>query len=369
MKILSVIGTRPQFVKAAVICRATRNRAEIVHKVVDTGQHYDAAMSDVFFQELGIPAPEYNLAVGSASHGIQTGEMLKRLDPVLVSEKPDWVLVYGDTNSTLAGVLAASKLHIATAHIEAGMRSYNRSAPEEINRLLTDKIADLLLCATPYALDNLRKERLEDRALVTGDVMYDAYLTVREAAEARSASFASACPANEFALATIHRADNTDNPDRLKTLLGALERVAREICPVLLPVHPRTRGMLANLGYEPSHIKIVEPVSYLNMLYLLKRACFVMTDSGGVQKEAYFAQTPCITMRDETEWNETLENGCNVLTGADEAKIFSAALSARRAGPWRAVFGAGDAAEQILQALQGARELTLGPSMVSSSVA
>ena len=357
MKLLSVVGARPQFIKAAVICQAiAREQSDIVHRIVHTGQHYDTGMSEVFFRELGIPAPDYNLSVGSGTHGVQTGEMLKRLDPILLSEQPDWVLVFGDTNSTLAGVLAACKLHFPTAHVEAGMRSYDRGAPEEINRIVTDQLADLLLCATPYALENLRKEGLHDRAVITGDVMYDAFIGLRDLAENQGKSSGRSLPLGAFALATVHRADNTDNPARLSAIMSALDKVARDVCPIVLPLHPRTRSALAAIGCAPSSITIIEPASYLEMIDLLSRACFVLTDSGGVQKEAYFAKTPCITMRSETEWGETLENGCNVLTGADEDRIVAAARQARYAGPWTAVYGEGNAGTLILEALRRGRQ-------------
>jgi UDP-GlcNAc3NAcA epimerase len=352
MRILSIVGARPQFVKLAVISRAVAGRSGWEHRIVHTGQHYDAGLSDVFFSELEIPAPDHHLGVGSASHGEQTGEMLKRLEPVLRSESPDWVLLYGDTNSTLAGAMAASKLGLPTAHIEAGLRSYRRGMPEEINRVVADHLSDLLLCPTNGALENLRKEGLAERACFSGDVMYDAALAYRDLAEHRGGELAEAWRNGDFALATIHRAENTDDPARLVEILRGIEDIAANVCPVVWPVHPRTETRLRELGYVPAAITMIRPVSYLEMLLLEGRARFVLTDSGGVQKEAYFFRVPCITLRDETEWTETLQNRCNVLAGACASRIVDAVGSVHLSGPWQACYGDGAAGSATLEALE-----------------
>lgn len=354
MRICSIVGARPQFIKLAVICRALakRDAAEPwAHTIIHTGQHYDPALSAVFFDELAIPRPDYDLDVGSGTHGVQTGEMLKRLEPVLTAEKPDWVLLYGDTNSTLAGALVASKLALRSAHVESGLRSHRRGMPEEINRIVTDHLSDLLFCPTALAVDNLCKEGLAERAVLTGDVMYDASLAFREIAENRGGPLAETWRPGEFALATVHRAENTDEPDRLGAIVNALDHIARTICPVVWPVHPRTRKRLGDLGLSAGQVTTIQPVSYLDMLLLEGRAHFILTDSGGVQKEAYFLKIPCITLRDETEWEETLEHNCNVLTGISESKILSAATTICTDGPWAAIYGNGNAGTAILTSL------------------
>ena len=354
MKILSVVGARPQFVKAAVVCHAAARDAAIEHKLVHTGQHYDAGMSDVFFEEMAIPAPDYSLGVGSGPHGQQTGEMMKRLEPVLMAENPDWVVLYGDTNSTLAGAVVAAKLHLPCAHIEAGLRSFNRRMPEELNRIVADHLSDLLFCPTRTAVDNLAREGLRDRALLTGDVMYDAALEFRVRADSAGGPLAEAWQPGAFALATVHRAENTDQPERLQAILRALERIAAEICPVVFPVHPRTAKAIADMSWSASQVHLIPPVGYLDMLLLEGRARLILTDSGGVQKEAYFARVPCLTLRHETEWLETLENRCNVLTGSDERKILEAARDCSTAGPWTDAYGDGHAGEHILRSLLSA---------------
>ena len=354
MRVVSIVGARPQFVKLAVICRAFAKRAPAEswsHRIIHTGQHYDPELSSVFFEELEIPRPDCDLDVGSGSHGAQTGEMLKRLEPILTSERPDWVLLYGDTNSTLAGALAAAKLDLRMAHIESGLRSHRRAMPEEINRIVADRLSDLLFCPTPLAVENLRAEGLADRAVLTGDVMYDASLAFRQLAEARRGPLADTWKPGAFALATVHRAENTDDPERLRSIVAALDKIARTTCPVVWPMHPRTRNRLAVLGFETGEISVIPPASYLDMLLLEGRARFILTDSGGVQKEAYFLKIPCITLRDETEWKETLENNCNVLTGCSERKIADAAARVDHAGPWTAAYGNGNAGGIMLDAL------------------
>jgi UDP-GlcNAc3NAcA epimerase len=358
MRILSIVGARPQFVKLAAICEALGRwpGGPPEHRIVHTGQHYDVSMSDVFFAELRIPAPDYHLEVGSGGHGAQTGEMLKRLEPVLLRERPDWVVLYGDTNSTLAGAVAATKLHLPTVHVEAGLRSFDRRMPEELNRIAADHLSDLLLCPSETAVRNLAAEGLGARARLTGDVMYDAVLLYCERARQAEAEGRLTLPEiarrpGAFALATVHRAENTDDPARLRALICALDRVAAEICPVLLPLHPRTRQALERAGCAPSRVDLLPPASFFEMLLLESRARFILTDSGGVQKEAYFLRRPCVTLRPETEWVETLAGGCNVLAGCDPARIVDAARRTAEAGPWASPYGSGEAAVEVLRAL------------------
>lgn len=347
MRIVSVVGARPQFVKLAVICRALA-RYTVEHCIVHTGQHYDDAMSGSFFRDLAIPEPAYNLDVGSGSHGGQTAEMMRRLEPVLAAERPDWVLLYGDTNSTAAGALTAAKMQMRLAHIEAGLRSFNRAMPEEVNRIVADHLSDLLFCPTTAGMENLRLEGLGQRAVLTGDVMYDAVLANLKAAESRTASIAYEWEPRAYALATIHRAENTNDTNRLWLLLSALEQVAAEICPVVLAMHPRTQKIVTGMGWTPRHVVKIPPVSYPDMLLLEKRARIILTDSGGVQKEAYFLRVPCVTLREETEWVETLENSCNVVAGCtDRGRIYESAKRTSSAGPWMNPYGDGDAGMRI----------------------
>jgi UDP-GlcNAc3NAcA epimerase len=354
VRIASIVGARPQFVKLAVMHRVFESCSGVEHRIVHTGQHYDDAMSGSFFRDLAIAEPAYNLEVGSGSHGEQTAAMIARLEPVLLAERPDWVLLYGDTNSTVAGALTAAKLHIRIAHIEAGLRSFNRAMPEEVNRIVTDHVSDALLCPTRASMENLRLEGLDGRAVLTGDIMYDAVLANITAAEQRNAG-AAHWPAGSYALATIHRAENTDNPARLRVLLAALEAIAAEVVPVVLALHPRTRKMIEDFNWRPDRVTVIPPAPYLDMLLLEKRARMILTDSGGVQKEAYFLRVPCLTLREETEWVETLENSCNVLVGAsDPQRIRAAAHNIERAGPWSDHYGQGDAGFKIAAALMGA---------------
>jgi len=351
VKVMTVVGARPQFVKAAVVCRALLSRPGIEHTLIHTGQHYDASMSGVFFQELGIPEPQLNLAVGSAPHGVQTAEMMRGLEPVMEAAAPDWLLLYGDTNSTLAAALVASKLNIRQAHVESGLRSFRRSMAEEVNRIVADHLADLLFYPSNVALQNLAHEGLQDRAVFSGDVMYDAVLMFRTIAEAKGGPLAEKWKPGQFALATVHRAENTDDEARLTGILEALEEISETLCPVLLPLHPRTRARVEQLGWKPRTLTIVEPLSYLEMLLLQGRARMIVTDSGGVQKEAYFMQVPCITLREETEWIETLEHGCNQLTGTGRSEILAAARRMESTGLWGTPFGNGQAAQKIVQTL------------------
>lgn len=328
MKLLTIIGARPQFIKAASFSEEFRKTNEEV--LVHTGQHYDENMSDIFFDELGIPKPDYNLGVGSGSHGKQTASMLEGIEEVLLKEKPDGLLVYGDTNSTLAGALAASKLHIPVFHVEAGLRSYNKLMPEEQNRILTDHISDMLLCPTQTAVGNLKKEGISEGVLNTGDIMYDTVLRNIGIANEKYSNGLwfdeivsengefDKLTENEYYLATIHRAENTDNPDKLSNIFKAFGELDK---PVLLPLHPRTRKLIENLEVDMKNIIVIKPVGYLLMLYLTSNAYMVVTDSGGLQKEAYFLKTPCTTLRDQTEWIETLENSWNVLSKIDVEEI------------------------------------------------
>ena len=352
MRILSIVGARPQFVKAAAMCRALSGHTDIAHSILHTGQHYDARMSDVFFEELGIPAPDHHLGVGSGTHAAQTGEMMKRLEPVIEATAPDWVLLYGDTNSTLAGALVAAKLHVRAAHVEAGLRSFNMRMPEEINRIVADRLSALLFCPTTAAMDNAKLEGLGPLSVFTGDIMYDAFLIFRDVAEKHGGELAARWKPGEFALATIHRAENTDDPGRLRAILNALEEIAQTVCPVVLPLHPRTRNVLDAFGWQARSISVTPPITYFEMLLLEGRARLILTDSGGVQKEAYFAKAPCVTVRDETEWIETLENGCNVLAGANRDRIVHAAQEAQNAGPWTAVYGDGHSGGKMIEALR-----------------
>lgn len=349
---MTVVGARPQFVKAAVVSRAMMRCAHIDHMMVHTGQHYDTEMSGVFFEELAIPAPQVNLGTGSGSHAAQTAEMMKKLEPILESAAPDWLLLYGDTNSTLAAALVGAKLNIRQAHVESGLRSFRRSMPEEVNRIVADHLGDLLLCPSAVAKENLEREGLGSRAVFTGDVMYDAVLTFRNIAEQRGGEFAKRWQPGEFALATVHRAENTDDPARLVGILEALEAISATTCRVVLPMHPRTQARLEDVGWKPQSLVITRPVSYMEMLLLEGRARMILTDSGGVQKEAYFLRVPCITLRNETEWVETLDNGCNQLAGTEPEAIRNAALGTSSSGPWNTnLFGDGQAADVIIRCL------------------
>jgi UDP-GlcNAc3NAcA epimerase len=325
MKIVTIIGARPQFIKAAAVSRVLRASDGMDEILVHTGQHYDANMSDVFFDELEIPRPDYHLGIGSASHGAQTGRMLEGIEQVVLERQPDWVLVYGDTNSTLAGALAAVKLHIPVAHVEAGLRSFNRRMPEEINRVLTDQVSDLLFTPTEVASAHLRREGIpEARIHLVGDVMYDASLFYREKARQQTHILARlGLTPQSYVLATVHRAENTDDPHRLREIFTGLQRVAEHM-PVVLPLHPRTRHIIEGQGLTEqylSRLTLIDPVGYLEMVALEESAFAITTDSGGVQKEAFFYRVPCVTLRDETEWVETVEAGANQLVGADADRL------------------------------------------------
>ena len=375
MKIVTIVGARPQFVKAGAVNRAieelNKRGKRIQEILVHTGQHYDYLMNKVFFEELKLPKPDHHLGVGSGSHAMQTGLILARIEVVLRKEKPDTVMVYGDTNSTLAGALAASKLNIPVAHVEAGLRSYNRTMPEEINRLVTDHLSTLLFCPTDQGVRNLVKEGIkngEGRIVgKVGDVMYDSILYYSKLAEKRSTIlrnlrlFPAKTPNSKlqtpsYHLATLHRAENTDNPKKLESILKALDEIGKST-PVILPLHPRTKKMIKvyHLFSDFKNIKFIEPVSYLDMLKLEKNAKAILTDSGGVQKEAYWLRVPCFTLREETEWMETIESGWNVLTGTEGKRILREVgrLDKRRRHlKGHGIFGDGRASQKIVQTLR-----------------
>ena len=347
-----MLGARPQFIKAATVSRVIQQTPGVNEVLVHTGQHFDKNMSDVFFDEMGIPEPDYNLGISSMSHGAMTGRMLESIEQILLDEKPDWVLVYGDTNSTLAGALAASKLHIKVAHVEAGLRSSNIKMPEEQNRILTDRISTVLFCPTDAAIDNLHSEGYEGldiRVCKAGDVMYDAALFYSNRAR-QPGWFSTLNIRNDFALATIHRAENTDNPDRLREIVLALNEV-HSATPVILPLHPRTKKIIRGLDVD-LNMHTVDPVGYLEMVYLLKSCAFVLSDSGGVQKEAYYFEKPCFIMRDETEWTELVDYGANKIVGANRDAILAATNDISNDIDFSHEFyGAGDAADQIVDYL------------------
>ena len=353
MKIATIVGARPQFIKSAPVSRELRKVAK--EALIHTGQHYHDNMSEVFFRDLELPSPDYNLGVGSGPHGAQTAAMLKLIEEVLVEERPDYVLVYGDTNSTLAGALAAAKLHIPIAHVEAGLRSFNRRMPEEINRVMTDHLSTLLFCPTVTAIKNLAQEGITEGVHLPGDVMYDALLQSVEIAKQRS-TILSELNVNpqEYLLATIHRPYNTDSGENLENILAALRDIGER---VIFPVHPRTRQCLARLGFDngqpgSENLQFVRPIGYLDMLVLEQNARLILTDSGGVQKEAYFFAVPCVTLRPETEWVETVETGWNVIVGANRARIMSAVNGKqwpRETPP--PLFGNGRAAYRIVSEL------------------
>ena len=323
MKIASVVGVRPQFVKASVVSKELRKNNE--ECLIHTGQHYDYEMNKIFFEELGIPEPNYYLGVGSGLHGYQTGEMLRKLEEVLKIEKPDLVLTYGDTNSTLAGALAAAKLGIKNAHIESGLRSFDRSMPEEINRILTDHCSDILFCPTQNAVDNLGGEGITKNVYLTGDVMVDSLLFNKEIAETKSSILSDLnLKKKDYLVATIHRASNTDNIENLQNIIEAFQELNENI---VFPVHPRTEKLLKSHGlYDSlsSSVKLIKPLGFLDFIKLMNHAKMILTDSGGVQKEAYILKVPCVTLRENTEWIETIKDGWNVLVGSNKDKIIEA---------------------------------------------
>lgn len=363
MKIISVVGARPQFVKAAMVSKAIVDRnatgwdEAIDELILHTGQHYDENMSEIFFSQMGIPKPAIMLNCGGGCHGEMTGKMLIEIERALMENKPDKVLVYGDTDSTLAGALAAAKLHIPVVHVEAGFRSFNKTMPEELNRICTDHVSELLLCPTQEAIAQLKREGVENGVHHVGDVMYDAAITFGMIADNSSNILREqSLTGKGYYLVTCHRAENTDNPKRLVAIFGALKSISSQDCPVVLPLHPRTRTRLEALGIAPEMLglKILPPISFLDMVALEKHAIAILTDSGGVQKEAYFHGVPCVTLRDETEWVETVAAGWNTLVGADEKKIVEAADGIMRNSVERSAipdYGDGHAAEKVVELL------------------
>ncbi len=355
--IVTIIGARPQFVKAAIVSRQIQQMTELKEIVVHTGQHYDANMSEVFFDELEMAPPSYNLEIGSSSHGAQTGQMLTAIEQVLLKEKPKAVLIYGDTNSTLAGAIAASKLHIPVFHVEAGLRSFNMKMPEEINRIVSDRLSSLLFAPTQTAVDNLMQEGTSaDKVHLVGDVMYDVALYFGQKAEKVSNILNTlGLKDKPYLLTTIHRAENTDDTNRLSAIFNGLMQVAKDF-PVVLPLHPRTRHALDKSGLLDQvlqQLTILEPLGFLDMLQLEKQAQLIVTDSGGVQKEAFFHETPCVTLRDETEWLELVELGWNTLVKPDNANsIVKALVKQLNANPPSTTakpYGSGDSAAKITE--------------------
>ena len=362
MKIMTIVGARPQFIKAAPVSRAFRKARGVSEILVHTGQHYDRNLSDVFFRELGIPRPDHHLGIGSGPHGEQTGRMLAAIEQCILKVRPDWVMVYGDTNSTLAGALAAAKLKVPVAHVEAGLRSFNRDMPEEINRVLADHVSDLLFAPTDAAVANLRREGIaRDKIVRTGDVMFDAALHFGARAERSSRILGTlSLTPGKYVLATLHRAENTDDRARLSAIVRGLEKVS-VTTPVVLPLHPRTRAAIKRAGLaHRGSIRMIDPVGYLDMVMLERHARLIATDSGGVQKEAYFYRVPCATLRTETEWVELVDAGWNTLVPpASSEHIFRRLrrlLQNFRAPRSRThLYGNGKAAEAILRHLRRAK--------------
>lgn len=348
MRVLSVVGARPQFVKASVLSREFVRRG-IEETLVHTGQHYDERMSDIFFEELAMPTPKHHLGVGSALHGAQTGEMMKRLEPIVLEEQPDWIVVYGDTNSTLAGALVGVKLHVPIAHVEAGLRSFNRDMPEEINRLVADRVSDLLLAPTEHSAAQLRREGVDRPIAVVGDLMVDLAVSAsRYLPDHPPILDRFMIRAGHYAVVTVHRAANTDDPEVFGRIIEGLR--ATEM-PVIFPVHPRTMSLVTRFDVGAGdNIRVCEPLSYMEMLALQRYAQVVITDSGGIQKEAITLGVPCVTLREETEWVETLDQGWNVLVGSDPIRI---AATARRVAPRQRIapFGDGTSARRITEAM------------------
>ncbi|MBL7790451.1 MAG: UDP-N-acetylglucosamine 2-epimerase (non-hydrolyzing) [Chitinophagales bacterium] len=350
MKILTILGARPQFIKAGSVSRTIALYPQIKEIIVHTGQHYDANMSDVFFEEMNIPKPNYNLGIGGKTHGAMTGQMIEKIEEVALKEKPDWILVYGDTNSTLAGALVAAKLHVKLAHVEAGLRSFNMAMPEEINRILTDRVSTILFCPTLHAVNNLKREGFDNfncKIIMTGDVMYDGALFYSQKATKPNRDIPE-----HFILCTIHRAENTDNVSRLTNILEALEEIA-QTKPIVLPLHPRTKSIIEKLKIKISeNIRVIEPVGYMEMVWLTKNCGLVLTDSGGLQKEAYFFSKLCLTLRDETEWIELVDNNVNFIVGADKSRIVNSYLNVKFTTEYpKNLYGTGNASKEIVDNL------------------
>lgn len=352
MKILTILGARPQFIKAGSVSREILKYKEIEEIIVHTGQHYDNNMSDIFFDEMKIPKPHYFLGIGGKSHGAMTGQMIEKIEEVALKEKPDWILVYGDTNSTLAGAIIASKLHIKLAHIEAGLRSFNMNMPEEINRILTDRVSNILFCPTKIAIENLKNEGFDNfkcKIINSGDVMQDGAIFYKDLAIKPNIKIE-----DNFILCTIHRAENTDDERRLISIFEALNEIAKEK-QIILPLHPRTKKILEGLKLELNNLSIIDPIGYLEMTWLINNCSLIMTDSGGLQKEAYFFRKQCITLRDETEWIELVDLGVNILVGANKEKILNYykeySLSNKKFNQTSDLYGQGEASKKIIKSL------------------
>lgn len=352
MKIITVIGARPQFIKAAAVSNKLREKNQEI--LIHTGQHYDENMSKIFFDELHIPYPDYNLSVGSGGHGKQTGEMLIKLEEIYEKEKPELILVYGDTNSTLAGALVGSKMLIPVVHVEAGLRSFNKSMPEEQNRIITDHLSSLLFAPTETAVKNLKNEGIVNNVYNVGDVMFDAVLHFGEIAKKKSGIINKLrIEDQEYILTTIHRAENTNHIGRLKNIINALNECGKT---VVLPLHPRTKKYIQDYGLTfNNNIKVISPIGYLDMLSLERSCRKIVTDSGGVQKEAFFMHKPCITMRDETEWVETVDNDWNRIVGTDRKKILTAIIDFEPSMKQKDIFGDGNSSDRICEIIESKR--------------
>jgi len=349
VKIVTIVGARPQFIKAAALSRVLRQRHKEI--LIHTGQHYDYEMSQIFFDELDIAKPDVTLGVGSGRHGVQTGKMLAGIEDVLIAEKPDWVLVYGDTNSTLAGALAAGKLHLPVGHVEAGLRSFNRTMPEEINRVVADHISKKLFCPSQTAIENLAAEGIKNGVHLVGDVMSDIMAVALERARKSSDILARlGISKQKYILATVHRAENTDNQNHLCSILSALDAIDE---PIIFPVHPRTENAIKDLGYvSRTNVCMIAPVGYIDMVRLEMDARLILTDSGGVQKEAYWLSVPCVTLRNETEWIETINSGWNLLVGTDKEKIINSIRSFIPPGVHPILYGDGKASLRCIDILE-----------------
>lgn len=356
MKILTIIGARPQFVKAAVVSKAIAQSGGITEIIVHTGQHFDENMSNVFFAEMGIPRPAYKLNCANNLHGAMIAQMIIEIEKIILARKPDFVLVYGDTNSTLAGAVTAAKLQVPIIHIEAGLRSFNRTMPEEINRILTDRVSEYLFCPTQQAVENLAQETIIRNVFHVGDVMYDAVLAYNGIAEKTSTVLEKLqLQPQKYYLATVHRAENTDTKEHLEQIFSAFSCIATADCPVILPLHPRTKKCVEQFELHKNIsglVKIIPPVGYFDMLVLEKNAKIILTDSGGMQKEAYFHRVPCITLRNETEWTETVTFGWNQLTGAHCERIVQAVLKKTLPTQEFDCYGTGNAAKKIVEILK-----------------
>ena len=357
-KIVTILGARPQFVKASIVSKKIEKN-HIPEVIIYTGQHYDKNLSELFFKELNLPEIKYNLKIGSSTHGKQTGEMLIKIEKILFKEKPDLVLVYGDTNSTLAGALAASKMHIPIAHVEAGLRCFNKQLPEEINRILTDNMSEILFAPTSTAKKNLKKENITKGVYLVGDVMYDLFLEIKEIIDEKSILRRFNIDPEKFILVTIHRAENTDLKENLEEIWNALEEISRINIKIIFPIHPRTFKALKNFNLlnnkTPDNLILIQPISYKEMFTLEKNAKLIITDSGGVQKEGYFHKTQCLIVRGETSWSELVQTGWNKLTGANKKSIYEETIkrfNSNISKKWKSFYGQGNASDKIVNIIK-----------------